>query len=509
MRFRANQHLSKLHPMASLSRTYDARKLLGQVYTPPHIVNKILDEAGLISTHFLGKTILDPACGDGRFLLKVVQRIVHYSPSATLQENLQKVQGWDIDPEALAQCREALDDEIESTGLCIDWNLREQDALLQLGSGQRFDFIVGNPPYIRIQHLPESQRRYLQEHYLFCRSGSTDTYVAFFELADRLLATTGICGYITPNSYFFSETARPLRRYFQERQNLQLVTNYGSIRVFDKTGTYAAITVFDKQPHDQFRYELSSPDFTYPSRWIPFQELHRSDLWQLSVQAPPPGDGIGLGDICQISVGLTTLSDAVYLFKIQEGTFGDCVPGISKAGADVLLEKEILKPIIKASRLKRPTDPITDHILFPYQKNEAGKHVIIPEPELKKRFPKAYAYLLSQKSTLDRRDNGKPNPVAWYAFGRAQSLDASFGKKIIFSPMNRAPNFILHEAHEATLYSGYFIKYEGDYEKLLPLLNSSAMADYMAVAGRDFRGGWKGYSKKIVENFRFPAEALG
>ncbi len=75
--------------------------------------------------------------------------------------------------------------------------------------------------------------------------------------------------------------------------------------------------------------------------------------------------------------------------------------------------------------------------------------------------------------------------------------------------MNRTPNFILHEAHEATVYSGYFIKYAGDYEKLLPLLNSQVMADYMAVAGRDFRGGWKGYSKKIVEKFQLDATILG
>ncbi len=493
--------------MASLSRTYDTKKLLGQIYTPPHIVNKILDEAGLTSPDFLDKTILDPACGDGRFLREVVGRIIHYSPEGTLEENLLKVQGWDIDPKALALCRKALDEEIEVLGLRIDWDLRQQDALHQLASRQRFDFIVGNPPYIRIQHLPESQRGYLQENYGFCGSGSTDTYVAFFELADRLLKDTGLCGYITPNSYFFSETARPLRQYFQERQNLRLITNYGSVRVFEKTGTYAAITVFGKRRHESFRYETSDDAFVYNFRTILFRELNCYDLWQLSVQIPPPGDGMRLGDICRISVGLTTLSDAVYLFKIQEGTL-TCVRATSKSGIEVQLEKEILKPIVKASRLKKSTEPITDYILFPYHKNEAGKHVVIPEPELKKRFPKAYAYLLNQKPALDRRDNGKPNAVAWYAFGRAQSLDTSFGKKIIFSPMNRVPNFILHENPEATLFSGYFLTYQGKYEKLLPILNSQAMTDYMAVAGRDFRGGWKGYSKKIVENFRFTADAL-
>ncbi len=333
--------------MASLSRTYDTKKLLGQIYTPAPIVNKILDEVGLTSPDFLGKSVLDPACGDGRFLREVVRRILRYSPEGTLAENLQNVQGWDIDPQALALCRKVLDEEIGATGLRIDWNLQQQDALHQLDSGQRFDFIVGNPPYIRIQHLPESQRRYLQEHYLFCRSGSTDTYVAFFELADRLLAETGVCGYITPNSYFFSETARPLRHYFQERQNLHLITNYGSVRVFEKTGTYAAITVFGQQQHEHFEYELSDDTFAYHRRTIPFRELNQYDLWQLSVQVPESKGGTRLGDICQISVGITTLSDKTYLFTIQEGASKECVRATSKSGVEVILRKKFLDPSLK------------------------------------------------------------------------------------------------------------------------------------------------------------------
>ena len=93
-----------------------------------------------------------------------------------------------------------------------------------------------------------------------------------------------------------------------------------------------------------------------------------------------------------------------------------------------------------------------------------GKHKIISEIELKENFPFAYEYLLKSKSILDKRDNGKPNSVAWYAFGRTQGLNTTFGKKILFSPMNKEPNFILSEYEDATFYSGYCIKYEGDYK---------------------------------------------
>jgi len=97
---------------------------------------------------------------------------------------------------------------------------------------------------------------------------------------------------------------------------------------------------------------------------------------------------------------------------------------------------------------------------------------------------------------LFKRDNGKPiNP--WYAFGRNQSLDNSFGKKIIFSPMNLKPNFILYENEECTFYSGYCIKYNGDYNKLLKQLNSDRMEKYINISSRDLEV----VGKLIVKNY--------
>jgi hypothetical protein len=109
--------------------------------------------------------------------------------------------------------------------------------------------------------------------------------------------------------------------------------------------------------------------------------------------------------------------------------------------------------------------------------------------------------LLSVKEELDKRDNGRPNPAAWYAFGRSQGLDTSFGKKIIFSPMNLKPNFVYYDNPECTFYSGYCIKFEGNIDQLLPQLNSERMAEFVSMSSRDFRGGWKAYNKKIIENF--------
>ena len=55
--------------MASLQKQYSDIKLQGVVYTPTWVVNRILDSVGYIGSDILGKTVLDPACGDGRFLI--------------------------------------------------------------------------------------------------------------------------------------------------------------------------------------------------------------------------------------------------------------------------------------------------------------------------------------------------------------------------------------------------------------------------------------------------------
>lgn len=487
--------------MASQTRTYGRKKLLGQVYTPLHIVEKILRHCGFYGADLTGKRMLDPACGDGRFLVPMAEFIIRNTPADQIAEKLQQLHGWDIDKKALQKCRENLDALTTPLGIEVSWNLRKCDALKQWRSREKFDLIVGNPPYIRIQHLPEAQRKYIQKHYSFCSTGSTDAFIAFIQLATKLLADGGTCALITPNSYLVSESGAPLRRYFHKKCNLKHITNYRTIPVFGTASTYPAITIFGGEPADNFRFEhCLNNRFEYESRDISHSELRIDIPWQLSVHAQAESKGQRLGDICKISVGLTTLADGCYIFQIISEKNG-LVYAKNKNGFFTHLEKELLKPIVKGSKLKGADDVVSEYILFPYQKDGSDKQRIIPEETLKNDFPQTYSYLLKVKSELDRRDNGKPNAVAWYAFGRAQGLDNAFGKKIIFSPMNREPNFILYENPDVTVYSGYFIKYDGDYQALLEQLNSQRMADFVAIAGRDFQGGYKGYNKKVIENF--------
>jgi len=499
--------------MGSKTKQFTQEKLTGTVYTPTGIVQSILDKCGYSGETILGKSILDPSCGDGRFLCEIVERIIKISPKDQLKDNLGFVHGWEIQKGALDQCRANLDKLVKPFGIKIRWKLELGDALRHIednrslfGEKKSFDFIVGNPPYIRIQHLDEKTRAYIQSNYALCEAGSTDIYVAFFELAMSLLSEKGTCGYITPNTYLFTATASGLREYFRANKLIIQLVNYGAIQLFDDATTYSAITIFGSTQRKHFTFRKAESIDKFRSVQIPFSDLPSAGgSWKLDggngvIQSNPAGS-LPLGDICDIRVGLATLCDKAYIFKTSKGKPGLSVAHTKLCG-DIEIETELLIPVIKCSTAKDCGSLPELRILFPYMKDASQKkYVIIPEIELSKKYPKAYDYLLKVRPELDKRDNGRPNDIAWYAFGRSQALDICQGKKIVFSPMNSRPLFLVSPHEECFVYSGYFIKYGGDIEALASELNSERMVEFINTAGKDMLGGWKGYSKKTIESF--------
>jgi len=223
----------------------------------------------------------------------------------------------------------------------------------------KFDFIVGNPPYIRIQHLDETQRKYIQQNYIFCNNGSTDIYIAFFELCYNLLNNNGICGLITPNTYFYTETAKKMRDNFAKHKCIKQITNFAEIQLFDNATIYSAITIFDKQKHDNILYQHATDKTIFKEKIFAIKELDNQKFWQLSIEQLHNKNGKKLKDICNIHVGITTLCDKAYIFTI-EPIDNKYVYAITKFKGKVKIEKDILKPIVKGSTLKNSQEPIKE-----------------------------------------------------------------------------------------------------------------------------------------------------
>ena len=145
----------------------------------------------------------------------------------------------------------------------------------------------------------------------------------------------------------------------------------------------------------------------------------------------------------------------------------------------MMLNTDMLRPIIKASVLKNGRDPVERVVIFPC--DEEG--TLLSEGYIADNAPSAYAWLLRHKAALLGRDKGSFDPRRWYAFGRHTSVTAGFGPKIPTSIMNPYPNFQRCLNPQATLYASYCIKpLPGvDVDALLAALISEAM-DFLAGA---------------------------
>ena len=85
------------------TQTTDKVKKLGQVFTPPKLVNEMLDKLPKNVWTDPSKTWLDPACGDGAFLVEVLRRLIEAGGDKKhIIEN--QIFGIDIDPDAIKEC---------------------------------------------------------------------------------------------------------------------------------------------------------------------------------------------------------------------------------------------------------------------------------------------------------------------------------------------------------------------------------------------------------------------
>jgi len=296
-----------------------------------------------------------------------------------------------------------------------------------------------------------------------------------------------------------------LRNFIKFHQILKTLIDFEHNQLFDNATTYSLITILDKN-HKKNTFSLFKGDkesINYIEE-VDIENLNK-DNWILTSNDileklnKIEKRGLPLNEIAKIHVGITTLADNYYIFK--DPVIDDDFAEIKlKDGRAFQVEREILKPIIKASVLKNPDEDQNRFIIFPYKKVN-GRHSIIPEKDLKEKYPLTYKYFKAIKEILDNRDKGKSNPVAWYAFGRSQGLDTSFGKKILTSPINLKPNFIVWEREEYTFYAGYCIKFDGDLKLLAQYLNSKDMEFYINHISRNYQNNYKSFAKSFIERF--------
>ena len=499
------------------------RKRHGVVYTPEWVASLILDNALPADPGALAAAaICDPACGDGAFLVPAAERLLASLERDDALGALRRMAGYDIDGEAVARCRARLDATLEARhpGERVAWNVKRRDAFDRAafrGDRGRFTHVVGNPPYIRVQHLEAARRRRLAGRWETLR-GATDSYLIFYELGLDLLAEGGTLAYITPSSWLRSDSGSRLRNLLAASHEVTRILDFSAHQVFADVTTYTAIAVIRKggrtqaipvEKHDGRAFRKAGRIAVDPERpsapWAAALPPDRARLRKLAKRGPK------LGEVAAIHVGIQTLADGVFILRLAEdetsGAAADADYAVCTANGETLrLERRMLRPIVKASVMKNGRDPARRVVIFPYDESGAP----LPEERVREEAPQVYAWLLRNKARLLSRDKGNADPRRWHAFGRHVSITSGFGDKILTAGMNLRPDFQRCPDPAATFYSGYCVKPfpHVDGERLLEALNSPEMEFFIGQTSRPYQGNWMSYAKSFIKDFPVPERAL-
>ena len=480
-------------------------KNLGQVFTPDHIVKFMLDNVGYTSAaDILDKTIYEPSFGKGVFLHEIVKRQIEaalgegITPDNIAQHLNDNVHGVEYDPNLHRETLTALSSYVEKRGIPTPaWdNLIHGDAL-GYSPANKFDFVVGNPPYIRTHNLTPEMRANV-ERFPLSSVGTPDLYVTFLEYGLSVLSPEGKLAYIMPNSWLKNTSQKALREYLFDAGLVESIYDFMSEKVFSNIGTYTAIVTLSAQNttveysqkengnwvtskilYDdlQKKWNALVPDGT----WL-FQSPRNQKLLRENRSRPKK-----FGDICVIQNALMTMRNGIYL-----------------AAANAEVEEDVLYDAVKASTYRG--GPTTEKILFPYKVSEDG---VAPysEDEFSAAYPKAYGYLTANREELLARK--RDASAEWFHYGRSQGIALLPRKRKIVFRQHLSESQTTMDVHilpESTLvYGGWFImEKEGSgysLEDIKKIMESEEFCTIMRLTGKDMSGGYKELYSKHLKAF--------
>lgn len=186
----------------------------GIYYTPPAITKRLIDQATAAGIDWASARVLDPACGGGAFLAPVARRILETltgCEARILVENVAtRLRGYEIDPFAAWLSQVALDAVMlpitEMAGKRLPVVVAVCDSLTKNPPKERFDLVIGNPPYGRVKLDQELREKFKRS--LF---GHANLYGVFTDIALRHAKSNGIIAYVTPTSFLSGEYFKALR----------------------------------------------------------------------------------------------------------------------------------------------------------------------------------------------------------------------------------------------------------------------------------------------------------
>jgi len=467
----------------------------GSVMTKPDVVSFILDAVGYTHSKNLSELkIIEPAAGDGAFVLEAIRRLVlssknhHFDAESAIKKNMVAVE---INSDKASMLQEKI------SSLLSELSIKHHQALAASIVLQgdflavnlpKFDIVIGNPPYIRYEQIPIIMKENCRSLFRTFR-GRSDIYLAFFEKSLNLLSMKGKMCFICSDRWMKNSYGKELRKFVASSFSVPLIVNLNSAQAFEeKVSGYPSIISIQREPSktlylavldvSQLKYPLANAEqIRLDKTGEPWGFNYSEHIHVKKMLSSLESQGFNIG------IGVATGSDEIFV--------GNHLPKI--------IEREVLLPLVVSKDLIGGVIQWSGNYVINIF-DEHGKLLEI------KNYPKLREYLDSHKEKLSKRHISKRKAANWYRTIDVVHKHLSFEPKILLPDIKKRQRLVIDIGQYYPHHNIYFVW--GRPLEELRLLAAILMSDFvlhqLEGVSTIMRGGYVRWQTQNLRRIKIP-----
>lgn len=504
--------------VAQLAST-DTDKARGAIYTRNEVVEFILDLVGYTPNHDLCEVqILEPSFGNGEFLLSIIERLIaswrlhHNHAPIDVSSVGHSIRAVELHYETFLSTKQLVIEKLIEKGIFKDdavllaesW-LVQGDFLLER-QATTFNYIVGNPPYLRQEAIPELLLKEYRAKYktMFDRA---DIYIAFIERALSLLKLNGTLGFICSDRWMKNRYGGPLRNLIARDFSLNIyVDMVGTDAFLTEVSAYPAITVIKRQKQGITRIAHK-----------PMLDKEYLRRLATALTSPQFSQTSGINEVSGLVDGtepwLIDTADQLCVLRRIEATYPrieevGCKIGIGIAtGADKIYIQDYYALDVEEDRkLKLVTtrDIRSGQIVWQGQGvintfNDCGGTVDLNA------YPKLKNFLDSNTDIIKQRHVAKQSPDNWFRTIDRVWPELSRKPKLLIPDIKGEAHVVYDSGEFYPHHNLYYITSNAwDLKALQAVLLSKITQMFLASYSTKMRGGYLRFQAQYLRRLRIP-----
>ncbi|WP_187879501.1 class I SAM-dependent DNA methyltransferase [Helicobacter pylori] len=434
------------------------KSLITNYFIEQHQANKHLKESLKAFISEYGDGIFDLNTEFGMEMLKIARKN-NYKFTPTLESMKPNPIGVEANRLLIKirECYEILENLRNSKAL--EWRFEFPEVLDDEGDFLGFDCIIGNPPYIRQEHIKDL-KPLLEKQYQDFYNSSSDIYTYFFALSYHLLKEKGFNAFITSNKYARAKYGAKLRGLLLKKTTLVSYMELNALKVFESATVDTSIIHFIKQPplkESVFKYYeptendkenlKNTPSLLMRQNALSTESFIFADTTLLDLRDKIEQSGIPLKDWgIQIYRGILTGCNEAFIIPTEkrDEILKNCddVQKDERGMSERERTIELIKPILRGKDIKRYSYEWADLWVINTHNGYTSFSHKIPPIDIEK-YPATKAHLNSYWDTIATRSDQGDTP---YHLRNCAYLEDFEKEKIVYPCiMAKEPCFVYEE----------------------------------------------------------------